>query len=60
MTKHLISYLTGGIETITADQVDHDVDARIFVFYSGRDTVALVPAANVLSIVRQDDEVVDK
>jgi hypothetical protein len=59
MAHYLINYLTGDTETVTADTVNIDCEARAFVFHATANEykpVALVPQANVRSIHRQDDE----
>lgn len=62
MAQYLVTYLIGDAETIEANKVAHDHDGEQYVFHKqdrAYAPVALVPAANVLSIVRQDDEAVD-
>jgi hypothetical protein len=56
MAHYLISYLDGQDETIQADGVEFDSDARDYTFHTNGHAVALAPAANVRSIVRQSDE----
>jgi hypothetical protein len=68
MARYLISYLDGESETVTADHVAIDYEARAYVFRNGTDQhaepeaiipTALIPAANVRSIHRRVDEVTD-
>ncbi|MET8694703.1 hypothetical protein ABZV65_19420 [Streptomyces bauhiniae] len=58
MAAYEINYLTGDTDTINADGVEYDPDARDYTFVgdSGRGVVALVPVANVRSVVRLPDE----
>lgn len=58
MAQYTINYLTGDTETVTADGVEYDADARDYIFTgpNGMGARALVPVANVRSIHRQDDE----
>lgn len=60
MAQYLINYLTGDVETVEADGVEYDADARDYTFTgpNGMGARALIPAANVRSIHRQDDEAV--
>jgi len=57
MAQYLINYLDGETETVEADGVEYDIDARDYTLHGpdGRGVIALVPAGNVRSIVRQDD-----
>jgi len=59
MAQYLVTYLIGDAETINANSVNLDGGGGQYVFHTQDRTyapVALVPQANVLSIVRQDDE----
>ena len=55
MARYLISYLDGETETVTADGVEYDPDARDYTFVTGEQAVALTPVANIRSVVRQGD-----
>ncbi|WP_458089486.1 hypothetical protein [Streptomyces malaysiensis] len=59
MARYTINYLTGDTETIEAERVEYDFDARLFIFHGGQHPVALVPQANVRSILHLDGEAVD-
>lgn len=61
MARYTINYLTGDVETVEADAVEYDIDACDYVLGSSTvgAQVAIVPRANVRSIVRQSDEAVD-
>ncbi|MGA4875833.1 hypothetical protein [Streptomyces lydicamycinicus] len=58
MARYTINYLNGDSETIEADGVEYDPDARDYTFVGGQQVVALVPTANVQSVRRQDDKAV--
>ncbi|MFF0736893.1 hypothetical protein ACFYVK_35430 [Streptomyces chartreusis] len=53
-TDYTINYLDGTTETIEADGVEYDSDARDYTFIKDKQAVALAPVANVRSVVRQD------
>jgi hypothetical protein len=57
MAQYVIKYLDGDTETVEADGLEHDPDARDYNFTkaNGKGVVALAPAANVRSIHRHDD-----
>jgi hypothetical protein len=57
MARYLVTYDNGMEDTITATKVDKNFDSSEYRFLDTSDQpVAYVPASNVLSIVRQDDE----
>lgn len=56
MAQYTINYLTGDTETVEADGVEYDAEARDYTFVVGRVAVALAPVANVRSVVRKPDE----
>lgn len=55
MARYTINYLTGDTETVEADGVEYDVDARDYTFVVGREAVALAPVGCVRSVIRQAD-----
>lgn len=56
MAKYLISYTDGDSETITADNLEPSLSGGQYVAYRDGKPAAYIPATNVRSIVRQDDE----
>jgi len=56
MAQYRIAYLDGNDETITANTVESDHGQ--YIAYRDGKPAAYIPAANVRSIVRQDDEAV--
>lgn len=56
MARYTINYLTGDTETVEADGVEYDVDARDYTFVNDKQVVALAPVASVRSVVREPDE----
>jgi 5-keto 4-deoxyuronate isomerase len=61
MTQYTINYLTGDTDTVEADGVEYDVDARDYTFTGagGKGVVALAPVATVRSVIRTDAAVTD-
>jgi hypothetical protein len=61
MAQYTINYLTGDTETIEADGVEYDVDARDYTFTAadGKGVVALAPIVGVRSVIRADAAVTD-
>lgn len=61
MAQYTINYLTGDTETVEADGVEYDVDARDYTFTkaNGMGVVALAPVASVRSVIRVDAAVTD-
>ena len=59
MACYTIKYLDGDTETVTADGLEYDPDARDsnLTKVDGKGVVALAPAANVRSIHRHDEAV---
>ncbi|NED75390.1 hypothetical protein G3I51_24310 [Streptomyces sp. SID9944] len=57
MAQYLINYLTGDTETVAADGVEYDVEARDYTFHTSGQVVALIPVSNVRSVHRQDEAV---
>ena len=60
MATYTINYLDGNTDTVQADWVEYDSDARNYTFTgpNGMGVRALVPTANVRSIHCQDDHAV--
>jgi len=58
MAQYLINYLTGDTETVDADGVEYDADARDYTFVKSGQVVALAPINNVRSVHRQEDQAV--
>ncbi len=56
MARYTINYLTGDTETVEAEGVEYDPDARDYTFVVGQQAVALAPVANVRSVHRQDED----
>ncbi|MGQ4343583.1 hypothetical protein [Streptomyces sp. SAS_275] len=56
MARYTINYLDGNTETIEADGVEYDGEARDYTFTAadGKGVVALAPVASVRSVVRAD------
>lgn len=52
MAKYRITYLDHQPETLEADSAEYDADARMYVLGRGARVIALIPDANVLSVVR--------
>ena len=50
MARYTINYLDGNTETVEADSVEYDSDARDYTFGTGRQPLALIPTANVRSV----------
>lgn len=60
MARYEINYLIGDTEYVAAEGVEYDPDAKDYTFYAGsngHNAVALIPVANVRSIVRQAEAV---
>lgn len=53
MARYTINYLTGESETVEADGVEYDAEARDYTFTLGVQAVALAPVANVRSVHRE-------
>lgn len=55
MAQYTINYLTGDTDTVEADRVEYDIDARDYTFTAadGKGVVALAPIATVRSVIRQ-------
>ncbi|MEU4967790.1 hypothetical protein [Streptomyces smyrnaeus] len=58
MAQYTINYLDGVTETVQADGVRYDDDARDYTFYTASEAVAVAPVDNVRSIHRHNDEAV--
>lgn len=58
MAQYTIKYLDGESETVTAVRAEYNTDTRQFVFHGDNGPVALIPQANVRSVVQPDDEAV--
>ncbi|WP_282790919.1 hypothetical protein [Streptomyces sp. CC224B] len=59
MARYRITYDNDHDETVTAANVTKDIDSDQYRFTDTNHLdVALIPADNVLSIIRQDDEAV--
>lgn len=56
MAQYTINYLTGDTDTVEADGVEYDDEARDYNFVNGKQVVALAPVATVRSVIRKDDE----
>jgi hypothetical protein len=56
MARFEINYLTCNTEYVNATEVGYDADAADYMFRSGDRLNALIPARNVVSIHRQDDQ----
>ncbi|WP_306317221.1 MULTISPECIES: hypothetical protein [unclassified Streptomyces] len=61
MATYTINYLSGDTETVEADGVEYDTEAQDYVLAHSKVAahIAIVPRANVRSIVRQDNEAVN-
>jgi hypothetical protein len=67
MANYEINYLDGNTETVNADHMTIDYEAKAYVFRKGDlgaqpeaiIPTALIPAANVRSIHRHDESVTD-
>jgi hypothetical protein len=57
MARYLITYLDGEAEEVTANTLEPS--SGQYIAYREGKPAAYVPAANVRSIIRQDDEAVD-
>ncbi|SES03550.1 hypothetical protein [Streptomyces qinglanensis] len=57
MARYTINYLTGDTETVEADGVKYDDEARDYTFYTGSEAVAFAPVDNVRSIHRHNEPV---
>lgn len=58
MARYLISYLDGESETVTADNLEPS--GNQYIAWAGDGSAAAyIPAANVRSVVRQDEAVND-
>ncbi|MFD5221358.1 hypothetical protein ACFWMH_27335 [Streptomyces tendae] len=57
MAQYLVTYLTGNSETIDVDNLEPSSNQYVG-WDEGGAVVAYIPANNVRSIVRQDDEAV--
>ncbi|MFF7329659.1 hypothetical protein [Streptomyces sp. NPDC008150] len=57
MARYTINYLTGDTDEITATTVEPLGDQ--YTAFRGNTPVAHIPAANVRSIIRQDEQVAD-
>ncbi len=56
MARYTINYLTGDIETVTADRSEYDLDSRSLLLYANEQPVAWIPQANVRSVHREGDK----
>ncbi|MEU5772718.1 hypothetical protein ABZ819_05355 [Streptomyces venezuelae] len=56
MAQYKIKYLDGEIETVAANLVESD--GRQYVIYRSGKPAGYIPAANVRSVLRQDDQAV--
>ncbi|MFJ9985292.1 hypothetical protein ACIQUD_14890 [Streptomyces globisporus] len=59
MARYEINYLDGNTDTVTAEGVEYDIDARDYTFYTDKQAVALAPVANVRSIIKRDEAATD-
>lgn len=57
MARYEIKYLDGESETVTANLIESD--GRQYVNYRNGKPAGYIPASNVRSVLRQDDEAVD-
>lgn len=56
MATYTINYLAGETDTVTADRIDSDEHPVDYTFSNNGQVVAVVPIANVRSILRQTEE----
>ncbi|UPZ27638.1 hypothetical protein MUK60_07300 [Streptomyces sp. LRE541] len=56
MAQYEIKYLDGESETVTANLIESD--GRQYVIYRSGKPAGYIPASNVRSVLRQDDEAV--
>ncbi|MDX3324769.1 hypothetical protein PV405_08820 [Streptomyces sp. ME02-6979-3A] len=59
MARYEINYLDGNTDTVMAEGVEFDAEARDYTFYTEGRAVALAPVANVRSIIRHEVAVTD-
>lgn len=56
MATYTINYLNGETDTVEADRITSDERPVDYTFSNDREIVAVVPIANVRSILRQNEE----
>lgn len=54
MNRYRVKYDTGDIQVIEAERVDYDPEGRQYVLSDDTQTLAFLPSANIVSVIRDD------